>query len=150
MDNAFQFIQDNHGLTTEASYPYTGVDGTCNTNQEAKHTATINGHEDVPANNENALLNAVASQPVSVAIAAGGSDFQFYSSGVFTRACGTSLDHGVTAVGYGVTNDGFKYWLVKNSWGTQWGEGGYKRMQRDVVAKEGLCGIAMQASFPTA
>ncbi|KAK4577766.1 hypothetical protein RGQ29_028044 [Quercus rubra] len=150
MDNAFQFIQDNHGLTTEASYPYTGVDGTCNTNQEAKHTATINGHEDAPANNENALLNAVASQPVSVAIAAGGSDFQFYSSGVFTRACGTSLDHGVTAVGYGVTNDGLKYWLVKNSWDTQWGEEGYIRMQRDVVAKEGLCGIAMQASFPTA
>ncbi|XP_030929621.1 senescence-specific cysteine protease SAG39-like [Quercus lobata] len=150
MDNAFQFIQDNHGLTTEASYPYTGVDGTCNTNQEAKHAATINGHEDVPANNENALLNAVASQPVSVAIDAGGSDFQFYSSGVFTGACGTSLDHGVTAVGYGVTNDGSKYWLVKNSWGTQWVEEGYVRMQRNVAAKEGLRGIAMQAPYPTA
>ena len=74
----------------------------------------------MPANNENALLNAVASQPVSVAIDAGGSDFQFYSRGVFTGACGTSLDHGVTAVGYGVTNDGSKYWMVKNSWGTQW------------------------------
>ena len=103
-----------------------------------------------PANNENALLNAVASQPVSVAIDAGGSDFQFYSSGVFTGACGTSLDHGVTAVGYGVTNDGSKYWLVKNSWGTQWVEEGYIRMQRNVAAKEGLCGIAMQASYPTA
>ncbi|KAL0002093.1 hypothetical protein SO802_015874 [Lithocarpus litseifolius] len=113
-ENAFQFIQDNHGLTTEASYPCMGVDGTCNANQEAKHAATINGHEDVPANGENALLNAVASQPVSVAIDAGGSGFQFYSSGVFTVACGTNLDHGVTAVGYGVTNDGSKYWLVKN------------------------------------
>nr|POE64111.1 vignain [Quercus suber] len=88
--------------------------------------------------------------PVSVAIDAGGSDFQLYSSGVFTGACGTSIDHGVTAVGYGVTNDGSKYWLVKNSWGTQWGEEGNIRVQRDVAAKEGLCGIAMQTSYPTA
>ncbi|KAL0002094.1 hypothetical protein SO802_015875 [Lithocarpus litseifolius] len=149
-ESAFQFIQDNHSLTTEASYPYTGVDGTCNANQEAKHTTTINGHESVPVNNEKALLNSVASQPVSVSIDTERSDFQFYSSGVFTGACGTSLDHDVTAVRYGVSNDRTKYWLVKNSWGTQWGKEGYIRMQRDVAAQEGLCGIAMQASYPTA
>ncbi|GJV72538.1 senescence-specific cysteine protease SAG39-like protein [Tanacetum coccineum] len=104
----------------------------------------------VPANSESALLKAVARQPVSVAIDASGSDFQFYSSGVFTGECGTELDHGVTAVGYGTSDDGTKYWLVKNSWGTSWGQEGYIMMERDVDAKEGICGIAMQASYPTA
>lgn len=150
MDNAFEFIQQNHGLSTESNYPYSGTDGTCNANKEANHAAKITGHEDVPANSESALLKAVANQPISVAIDAGGSDFQFYSSGVFTGQCGTDLDHGVTAVGYGTSSDDTKYWLVKNSWGTSWGEEGYIRMQRGVAAKEGLCGIAMQASYPTA
>ncbi|KAJ0666958.1 putative fruit bromelain [Helianthus annuus] len=127
MDNAFDFIVNNKGLTTETNYPYKGVDGTCNSNEASNHAAAI-----------------------TVAIEASGSDFQFYSSGVFTGDCGTELDHGVTAVGYGTSDDGTKYWLVKNSWGTSWGQEGYIMMQRDVEAKEGLCGIAMQASYPTA
>lgn len=149
MDDAFKFIIKNHGLTTESNYPYKGMDGTCKTGKESSHAAKITGYEDVPANSESALLNAVAMQPVSVAIDASGSDFQFYSSGVFTGECGTELDHGVTAVGYGKTSDGTKYWLVKNLWGTSWGENGYIRMQRGIDADEGLCGIAMEASYPT-
>ncbi|RWR77070.1 senescence-specific cysteine protease SAG39 [Cinnamomum micranthum f. kanehirae] len=150
MDDAFLLIQHNQGLTTEANYPYVGTDDSCNTKESANHAAKITGHEDVPANSENALLKAVANQPVSVAIDASGFDFQFYSSGVFTGQCGTSLDHGVAAVGYGATANGTKYWLVKNSWGTGWGENGYIMMERGVDAKEGLCGIAMEASYPTA
>ncbi|KAL8460648.1 hypothetical protein ACS0TY_032242 [Phlomoides rotata] len=109
------------------------------------------GYKDVPSNSESTLKAAVANQHVSVAIDASGSDFQFYSSGVYTGECGTDLDHGVTAVGYGASSDGTKYWLVKNSWESSWGESGYIRMQRGITAAhQGLCGIAMQASYPTA
>nr|GEV29337.1 senescence-specific cysteine protease SAG39-like [Tanacetum cinerariifolium] len=79
MDNAFDFIISNKGLTTESNYPYKGVDGTCNSNEESNHAATITGHEDVLANSESALLKAVVGQPISVAIDASGSDFQIYS-----------------------------------------------------------------------
>ncbi|WCJ32682.1 Cysteine proteinases superfamily protein [Euphorbia peplus] len=149
MDDGFKFIIGNQGITTETNYPYEAADGTCNTKEEANHAAKITGYEDVPANSEAALMKAVANQPISVAIDASGFQFQFYSSGVFTGSCGTELDHGVTAVGYG-SSSGMNYWLVKNSWGSQWGEEGYIRMQKDITAKEGLCGIAMQASYPTA
>ncbi|KAK6124308.1 hypothetical protein DH2020_041965 [Rehmannia glutinosa] len=150
MDDAFKFIIHNDDLTTESNYPYIGADGTCNSQKVASNAAKINGYEDVPANDESALMKAVSNQPVSVAIDASGMAFQFYTGGVFTGDCGTELDHGVTAVGYGENEDGTKYWLVKNSWGSSWGEEGYIRMERDIDAKEGLCGIAMEASYPTA
>jgi hypothetical protein len=109
---------------------------------------SIDGHQMVPTGSEDALAKAVARQPVSVAIDAGGQAFQFYSEGVFTGDCGTDLDHGVAVVGYGVSDvDGTPYWIVKNSWGPSWGEGGYIRMQRG-AGNGGLCGIAMEASFP--
>ncbi|XP_051150455.1 senescence-specific cysteine protease SAG39-like [Andrographis paniculata] len=150
MEDAFAFIKKNRGIATEAAYPYTAEDGNCSASKEASRAAKISGFEKVPANSEAALKKAVAHQPVSVSIDAGGLAFQFYSSGVFDGECGTDLDHGVTAVGYGETSDGTEYWLVKNSWGSSWGEMGYVRMKRDVEAKQGLCGIAMDSSYPLA
>ncbi|KAF8654902.1 hypothetical protein HU200_061331 [Digitaria exilis] len=116
MDDAFKFIIKNGGLTTESSYPYTAADGKCKSGSTS--AVTIKGYEDVPANNEAALMKAVANQPVSVAVDGGDMTFQFYSGGVMTGSCGTDLDHGIAAIGYGTTSDGTKYWLMKNSWGT--------------------------------
>ncbi|KAG5148682.1 hypothetical protein JHK82_015563 [Glycine max] len=148
MESAFQFIKQKGGITTESYYPYTAQDGTCDASKANDLAVSIDGHENVPGNDENALLKAVANQPVSVAIDAGGSDFQFYSEGVFTGDCSTELNHGVAIVGYGATVDGTSYWIVRNSWGPEWGELGYIRMQRNISKKEGLCGIAMLASYP--
>ncbi|WCJ30937.1 Cysteine proteinases superfamily protein [Euphorbia peplus] len=146
MELAFSFIKKNQGLTTEANYPYNGKDGNCKSKK--KITNELIGYGIVPRNNESELLKAVTKQPISVAIEASGLSFQFYSGGIYTGDCGTHVDHGVTVVGYGVTSGGKKYWIVKNSWGKDWGEEGYVRIARDVGDQEGLCGIAMDCSFP--
>ncbi|KAJ4757590.1 Cysteine protease [Rhynchospora pubera] len=135
MVDAFKFIEKSGGVTTESDYPYRAANGTCNAMKIKSSVVVIDGHEDVPENNELALLKTVANQPVSVAIEASGQPFQFYSQGVFTGNCSTELSHGVAIVGYGIDKDNTKYWIVKNSWGPDWGEQGYIRMQRDVKAK---------------
>lgn len=148
MDNAFEYIKQ-HGITTEDKYPYQENDqGACQASENADDSAAqITGYEDVPANSEEALQQAVSKQPVSVAVDA--TNFQLYSGGVLSDNCGTQLNHGVLAVGYGTTEDGKDYWLVKNSWGEDWGEKGYLRILRGSGTEGGLCGIAMNASYPT-
>jgi len=154
MDDGFKYIMAK-GDETESSYPYTssaGSTGTCSSSKAKSANgiaaSKITGYRDVTENSETALQAAVARQPVSVAIEADQSAFQFYSSGVFDSTCGSSVDHGVLLVGYG-TDGGSEYWKVKNSWGTTWGEDGYIRMARNVASSAGQCGIASMASYPT-
>jgi len=146
MEGAFKFIIEN-GQCAASSYPYTAKDGSCHSCPVVAHASAC---YDVKPNDQLSLKAAVAKQPIAVAIEADTKYFQSYSGGVLTSSsCGTSLDHGVLTVGYGEEN-GQKYWLVKNSWGTSWGEQGYVKIARsDSTNDAGICGIAMDPSFPT-
>ena len=145
MDNAFNYIKENEGISSESDYPYQGFAGTC---QSAQPAVQISGYKDVPENSEEQLLLAVAQQPVSVVVAIN-QNFQSYESDVFEGPCGTELNHAVTIIGYDTTDDGKKYWLIKNSWGESWGENGYMKLLRESGEPEGVCGVAMKASYPT-
>ncbi|XP_068148101.1 cathepsin L1 isoform X1 [Drosophila tropicalis] len=147
MDNAFRYVKDNGGIDTEKSYAYEGIDDSCHFDKNSIG-ATDRGFTDIPQGNEKKLAQAVATiGPVSVAIDASQQSFQFYSEGVYDEPhCSPeNLDHGVLVVGYGTEKDGSDYWLVKNSWGTTWGDGGFIKMSRN---KENQCGIATAASYP--
>jgi len=137
VDLAYQYIEQNHGLDTEDDYPYLGQQETCDTNRAKRIAARIQKFHDVTPQNEAQMLAAVAQGPVAVAIDASQRDFQLYKGGVFDVKCGTNLDHAVLVVGY--TKDA---WIVKNSWGEQWGDKGYiyfKRWGDQIPA--GQCGI---------
>ena len=170
MDQAFSYIKANKGIDTEKSYPYTAEvslnfhfnnnlasyyimvflnrikDGKCRF-KPANVGATDTGFTDITSEDEDALTQAIATVgPISVAIDASQDSFQSYSDGVYSDddCSSTELDHGVTAVGYG-TQDGQDYYIVKNSWGTSWGQEGYILMARN---SNNMCGIATVASYP--
>ena len=149
MAEAFQYAIKN-GMCSETDDPYKANSGTCDTT--CNHEVHITDCYNVSPNNQLELQAAVARGPVSVAIEADTSIFQFYADGVLKNEdCGVNLDHGVLIVGYGEEYNGDKYWLVKNSWGPDWGDNGYIKIARTNSTNDrGVCGIAMQPVFPTA
>lgn len=149
MDNAFTWVKKNGGITTESAYPYTsgttGSSGSCKTSGYSNNANVApKSFTDVQPRSVDALMSAVAQQPVSIAIQANQLAFQMYSGGVLTGSCGRNLDHGVLVAGYG-TENGVDYWLVKNSWGPNWGENGYIKIER---SSADLCGVLDAPSYP--
>ncbi|PIA52844.1 hypothetical protein AQUCO_01000605v1 [Aquilegia coerulea] len=120
---------------------------------------TMEGYHGVPSNDNERLLQAVAVQPVHVGICANEREFQFYSKflvlslsdvqlqGIFSGPCSSSSNHAVTIVGYDSEN-GADYWIVKNSWGRNWGMNGDMYILRNSGNQAGICGINTLSSYP--
>jgi len=144
-DSGFEYIKKNGGIDSASSYPYEAQDGSCRFNA-SNVAATVTGYVDIKPGDEEDLKAAVATAgPVAVAMDAGNRDFQFYSTGIYIdpRCRKDNLNHSALVVGYG-TEDGVDYWLVKNAWGTSWGDAGYIKMARNL---DNQCGIATKASY---
>ena len=160
MPLAFQYLR-KIGLCREIDYPYKAKQNknpSCNPlSCEPVQGTCIAGCFSVPEDDTQSLVEAVSLGPVSVAIEADSRSFQFYSHGIYHNPdCGTNLDHGVLVVGYGTdSSTGLDYWIVKNSWGSQWGDDGYILIARghdlnmgSTKYPHGVCGIEMSASYP--
>ncbi|XP_020815172.1 cathepsin L-like isoform X1 [Drosophila serrata] len=144
---AFKYIKDNGGIDTEVSYPYKAVNDKCKFNR-ATIGATVTGFVVLPSGDERKLAEAVATiGPISVGIHVVAGSFQHYHSGIYIEPkCNPKIiNHAVLVVGYG-SEGGRDFWLVKNSWGSSWGDKGYIKMLRN---GNNQCGISSLASYPT-
>jgi C1A family cysteine protease len=149
MDYAFEYTK-THPQVLESQYPYTsgtfGRTGSCSSSKSAGGVVSASTYTDVQVGSSTSLQSALQNGPVSVAVEADKTPFQYYTGGIVTgSACGTQLDHGVVAVGWG-TENGQDYYIVRNSWGSSWGESGYIRL--GIEEGDGVCGIQMAASWP--
>eukprot|EP01083_Nonionella_stella_P051335 136257_1 len=148
--NAYKYVESSGGMCTETAYPYTARDGTCRDKTCGTKYDGISTYTKVQTRSDSALQAAVAVGCNSVGVDVT-SAFSNYKSGVLTAACGTSVNHGVTAVGYGTTTAGQDYWKVKNSWGASWGDKGYIYICRNCNKNNGAgeCGINLYPGYVT-
>lgn len=143
----WQYMMKNK-IMQESDYPYVAYKKTC-AYKSTKGLVNVNAWYNVARNDPNAHMRAIAKQPIAGAVAASSSVYMFYKGGIISStSCGTALNHAVTFVGYG-TENGVNYWLLKNSWGTNWGEKGYFRIRRDSTSGPGICGVLGMSSYGT-
>ena len=149
---AIQYVADN-GIDTEASYNYTsgdGDNGICRANDGVK--ADVTGYIDTyqfVERDEDAMATYVANYgPISISLDAMTQIWWPYTSdsGVIKSCCDKDVDHAVLIVGYNMTSSDTSehYWIIKNSWGTDWGYDGYIYLQMGTDQ----CGITSQPVVP--
>ena len=128
-DDAFDYVQNN-GITAESLYNYTagnGVAGQCKTLNECQYITKIKGHTDIPNDEGQMLAYMQEHGPISIALDA--TTFQSYISGIVTDCISDEVDHAVLIVGYSPAVGKYPaYWIIRNSWGVDWGEDGYIRV----------------------
>ena len=145
---AFEYAKTN-GLELETDYSYTGQTGkTCNADA-TKELVEATEYVHVPPKSVTQMKAALNEQPVSVSVC-GDSYIMLYDHGIIdARDCCKKLDHAVTIVGYGTSDKGVDYFLVRNSWGKSWGEDGYFRVITEEDGAKGICGILKDSNRPT-
>lgn len=152
--NLWDYVKANGGLTSETCYPYTSgvttTTGSCKNNCSPLPNTQVLGQVVIKPGSDSAMMNGLYLNPVSVAIEADTKAFQLYSSGVFANTgCGTTLDHAVVLVGWGTDPVGGDYYILRNSWGTTWGESGYMRIGRGpAYGSAGECGVLSKPYYP--
>jgi len=139
---AYQYVISAGGMEPLSDYPYTAEDGNCNF-QASEVVAKISSWQYATQSNDEAAMASflVANGPLSICVDA--SSWQYYSSGIIMQgSCGQSLDHCVQATGYATDSSGTPYWIVRNSWGSDWGLNGYLYVERG----DNVCGISDEAT----
>ncbi|KAK8880483.1 hypothetical protein M9Y10_003159 [Tritrichomonas musculus] len=141
---AISYIVEKQGgkFNLETDYPYTGVLGNCHFDEYKKY-GSVSGYLSIATDDEDDLAEKVENNgPTSVSIDASSWSFQLYESGIYddNKCNKEAINHSIGCVGFGVEGD-TKYWIIRNSWGTSWGEEGYMRM----IWENNICGIASMA-----
>jgi C1A family cysteine protease len=145
-ERAFSYYETHSAISRDA-YPYTAQDGSCQYDSLSHAGVEVSTYVNSTPESSSQTKASLAQQPLSVSIEADKLVFQLYSTGVFdSTSCGTQLDHAVALVGYG-TESGQDYFILRNSWGSTWGESGYMKIA-DTGNGVGICGVLSDPLYP--